>query len=193
MGEMASVGRATMENRQRRCTLTRQQQFIGLGVVVAVAVGLGYAAWRLYSPSQITVCELSGRPIDANMRTIAYLGKNRKILCCPTCALSAAAQTHLPLHFERLTDYETSRPLRPEDAFAVEGSDAIPCERAHGTMTTEMLNQDGQPVPIVFDRCSPSILAFASRASAERFAAGHGGRVGTFLEIIARPLPSPSH
>jgi hypothetical protein len=172
--------------------VTRSQAVIGISVVAAAFLTLGYTAWRLNSPSDTTVCELSGRPIHANMRTIAYIGKDRKVLCCPTCALSAGAQTHLPVRFEQLSDYETGRTLRPQDAFAVEGSGVIPCERSHDAMTTEMLNQDGQPVPVVFDRCSPSILAFASRASAERFASEYGGTVGAFLEIVAKPLPAHS-
>jgi hypothetical protein len=173
--------------------VSRSQQVVGLSIVVAFALGLGYVAWRLNSPAEVTVCELSGRPIHANMRTVAYLGNSRKVLCCPTCALTAAAQTHLPVRFERVSDYDTGRALKPADAFAVEGSGIIPCERTHDSMTTELLNQDGQPVPVVFDRCSPSILTFASRASAERFAAEYGGTVGTFLEIVARPLPAQSH
>jgi hypothetical protein len=172
--------------------VTRSQRFVGLSVTLAAVLGLSYAAWRLSSPAEATVCELSGRPIHANMRTIAVLGNSRKVLCCPTCALTAAAQTRLPVRFERVTDYETSRPLKPEDAFAVEGSNIVPCERSHEALTTQMLNQDGQPVPVVFDRCSPSILTFASRAAAERFASEHGGTVDTFLEITRRPLPQAS-
>jgi hypothetical protein len=166
--------------------MTRTQRFVGVAVVVAAAFGLGYAGWRVSSPSQVTICELSGRPIHPNMRTIAYIGNSRKVLCCPTCALTAGAQTHQPVRFEQLTDFETSKPLRPEDAFAVQGSDLVPCDLPHGSLTTEMLNADGQPVPVVFDRCSPSILTFAKRESADRFAAEHGGKVGLFLQMTAQ-------
>jgi nitrous oxide reductase accessory protein NosL len=38
-----------------------------------------------------------------------------------------------------------------------------------------------------FDRCSPSIIAFAKRSSAEKFASEHGGQVGVFLQIVGRP------
>jgi hypothetical protein len=163
--------------------MTRVQRFAGLGIVLVAALGLGYATWRISAPSRMTVCELSGRPVHPNMRTVAFIGKSRKVLCCPTCALSAGAQTHQPVRFEQLADYETARAIRPEGAFAVKGSDVIPCDLPHNAMRTEMLNPDGQPVPVVFDRCSPSIIVFAHRASAERFASQHGGQVGTFLEF----------
>ena len=71
---------------------------------------------------------------------------------------------------------------------AVEGSDVIPCVRSH-----EMLNRDGQPVPMEFDRCSPSIIAFANRSVAERFAADHGGKVDAFLQVVSRPAASSLH
>lgn len=171
--------------------MTQAQRFVGLGVVLAAALGLGYAAWRVSAPSRITVCELSGRPIHPNMRTIAFIGNSRKVLCCPACALTAGAQTHQPVRFEELTDYETARPIRPENAFAVQGSDVIPCDLPHNALTTEMLNPEGQPVPVVFDRCSPSILVFTNRASAERFASEHGGRAGTFLDLAIASVPHP--
>jgi len=163
--------------------MTRAQRFIGLGVVLAAALGLGYAGWSVTSRSRTAICELSGRPIHPNMRTIAFIGNSRKILCCPACALTASAQTHQPVRFEQVVDFETAQPLRPEDAFAVQGSDVIPCDLPHHVQTTEMLTPEGRPVPVVFDRCSPSVIVFANRASAEHFAQEHGGRAGSFLAL----------
>lgn len=167
--------------------LSRAQQIVGLGAILAVAVGLGYAAYRMKSSSQDS-CQACRRAIHANMRTIAFIGDRREHFCCPTCALSAGAQTHERVRFEELADYRSGRPLRPADAFAVEGSDVIPCVRSH-----QMLNPDGQPVPMDFDRCSPSIIAFATRASAEQFANQHGGKVQRFAEIVARPAMNAPH
>lgn len=166
--------------------MSRTQQVLGLVIVLALALGLGYAGWRMTSHSQAGACEACGRAIHANMRTVAFVGSRREVFCCPTCALSAGVQTHELVRFEQLADYETARPLRPGDAFAVQGSDVIPCVRSH-----QMLNTDGQVVPMDFDRCSPSIIAFASRATAERFAAGHGGKVGAFLQLVGQSTQAP--
>ena len=168
--------------------MSRAQQILGLGIVLAFALGLGYAGWRMKSGADIVACQACRRAIHANMRTVAYVGDRREFFCCPTCALSAGAQMRQTVRFEQLADYETGHPLRPSDAFAVEGSNVIPCVRSH-----EMLNRDGQPVPMEFDRCSPSIIAFAKRTSAERFAGEHGGRVGRFPEIVAHPATSVQH
>ena len=168
--------------------MSRTQQILGLGIVLVFALGLGYAGWRMRSTSQMDVCQACGRAVHANMRTVASLADKREVFCCPTCALSAGAQTHEPVRFEQLADYDTGHLLRPADAFAVEGSDLIPCVRSH-----QMLNREGQPVPMDFDRCSPSIIAFAKRTSAERFASEHGGQVGVFLQIVAHPATTAQH
>lgn len=166
--------------------MSRNQQILGIGIVLALALGLGYAGWRMRTTSRGEACQVCGRAIHADMRTVAFVGDRRDVFCCPTCALSAGAQTNEPVRFDQLVDYPTGHPLRPADAYAVEGSDVIPCVRSH-----QMLNRDGQPVPMNFDRCSPSIIAFANRTSAESFASEHGGKVGAFLRIVARPAATP--
>jgi NosL len=159
--------------------MSRVQQVLGLTIIFVLALGLAYAGWRMGRPAGAATCQACGRVIHDHMRTIAFVGDKREVFCGPTCALSTGAQMHRPVHFERLADYLTGRKLRPADAFAVEGSNVIPCVRSH-----QMLNRDGQAVPMDFDRCLPSIIAFANRASAEKFASEHGGRVDTFLHMI---------
>lgn len=169
--------------------MSRAQQTLGLGIVLAFALGLGYAGWRMVrTDSEGEICLTSGRPIHTNMRTVAFVGNKRQVFCCPTCALSAGTQTHNPVRFDQVADYETGHSLRPIDAFAVEGSGVIPCLRPH-----EMANRDGLVVPMDFDRCSPSILAFSSRSSAEKFASEYGGRVDTFLQIVSHPATNRGH
>lgn len=166
--------------------MTRKQQVFGLSFVLALALGLGYAGLRL-TRSRAPVCQVCGRAIHKDMRTVAFVGDRRDVFCCPTCALSAGSQAHKTVRFEQLSDFETGRPLAPADAFAVEGSDIIPCVHTH-----EILDRDRQPAPVQFDRCSPSIIAFANRAAAERFASEHGGKVDTFLNFTARPASDSS-
>ena len=168
--------------------MSRSQQVFGFAVALVVALGLGYAGWRVRTTSQAESCQACGRAVHANMRTVAFMGGGkREVFCCPTCALSEATQLHKTIRFDTVADYDGGRALRPTDAFAVEGSDVIPCIHQH-----EMRNKDGLTVPMAFDRCSPSILAFASRAAAEQFAAEHGGKVGAFQELIAPHMASAS-
>ena len=162
--------------------MSRARQALCLGIVLAVALGLGYAGWRVTRSPESSVCRVCGRMIHADMRTVAVVGDKREVFCCPTCALSAGAQLHKAVRFEQLSDYETGHPLLPANAFAVEGSDVITCVHSQ-----QMLDHDGQPIPMAYDRCSPSIIAFANRTSAERFASEHGGQIGAFLRLTAAP------
>ena len=77
-----------------------------------------------------------------------------------------------------LTDYASERPVAPRNAYIVEGSDASTCSRSR-----VLVDRDRQISPLEFDRCSPSILAFANRTSAANFAAEHGGTVMRFEDL----------
>ena len=157
--------------------MNRKQQGFGLGIVVVLLVGLAYAGLSM-SRSTAPACQICRRAVHKDMRTVAFVGDEREIFCCPTCALSAGAQLHKRVRFEELSDFVTGRVLRPASAFAVKGSDLIPCVHKEA-----MLDHDGQPAVSLFDRCSPSIIAFADRRQAVRFAAEHGGSVDTFSHL----------
>jgi hypothetical protein len=160
--------------------MARKQQVFGFAIGLALALGLGYGALRL-ATSRAAACQVCARAIHKDMRTVAFVGERREVFCCPTCALSAGSQSHQAVRFVELSDFATGRPLGPAGAFAVEGSDTIPCVHTHA-----ILDRDRQPAPARFDRCSPSIIAFADRAAADRFASEHGGSVDTFAHIAER-------
>ena len=48
---------------------------------------------------------------------------------------------------------------------------------------TAHVSGDKQPMHVHFDRCSPSLLAFAKREAAEAFMREHGGRMVRFSEL----------
>lgn len=159
--------------------MSRKQQILGLSIVLAFAVVLGYAGLRM-TRQGTPVCQACSRSVHKNMRTVALIGDKRELFCCPTCALSAGAQLHERVSIQEVSDFSTGKMLRPASAFAVEGSDVIPCFHHH-----EILDRDRQPARADFDRCSPSIIAFDSRPPAEHFAAEHGGRVDRFSALFA--------
>ena len=84
--------------------------------------------------------------------------------CCLSCALSYGRQTSKPVTIVSVTNHETGKPLAPDSATFVVGSDVSPC-----THDAQQLRIEGEALPVQWDRCLPSILAFASRASADAF------------------------
>jgi hypothetical protein len=161
--------------------MTSRANKVGVIILIAIGCGLGYAGWRMLSPSGHEVCEVCNRPIHGHSRALGEIdGGGEEVFCCPTCALTAHHQTRKKVKIIQLTDFDADRPLAPDDAYVVEGSTLNLCLQHQ-----PLADKDKQPVQIAFDRCSPSIYAFASEASADRFAREHGGTVRKFQELAA--------
>lgn len=154
--------------------MTRATSILGLAVLVAVGLGAGYMGWRAYRSARESACDVCMRPIHVHTKTTAEVGGRREVFCCPTCALAAARQSGEALRFVEFTDYISHDALAPDDAFLVRGSDVNPCiEHDH-----EMVRDpERMSVPIDYDRCSPSLLAFANRSTAEEFIRNRGGEL----------------
>ena len=159
--------------------MTGRRWFVVL-VVVAVAVGLGYAAWHVYGGSQTEQCYACQRVVHAHMRTMAMINGKPRVFCCPACALSEHQQEGKPIRITELTAFLTGGKLSPNQAFVVKGSDVNMCAR-----TQELIDADKRPADLHYDRCAPSLLAFALRREAAEFARVHGGEVILFSELAS--------
>ena len=142
----------------------------GLGIAV---VGLaGFAVFRWQQRGGQDFCYHSWLEIQPGVLTVGEVEGKAERFCCPACALTTARQTGKPVRVLRLTDFTTHQPLEPKTAFLVRGSDVQLCSHPH-----PMIVEDKQAVPIHFDRCLPSIVAFGSRDTAEAFRREHGGEL----------------
>jgi hypothetical protein len=79
-----------------------------------------------------------------------------------------------------LTAFLTGAKLSPNDAYVVKGSDVNMCAHAH-----ELIDADKRPSEMLYDRCSPSLIAFAQEKEAIEFSREHGGTVHAFREVAA--------
>jgi len=153
--------------------------WLGALAAVVIAMALGYAGWRLRLSSGET-CYACNRLVHSHSKTVALANGRSRLFCCPACALSQREQAGKAINITRLTAFLTGEPLSPDHAYLVEGSDVNTC----ATKRT-MLETDKQHAELQYDRCSPSMLAFARRDEAAQFAREHGGRVASFREIAA--------
>jgi hypothetical protein len=154
---------------------------LGIAILLAIGLGVVYMGLRTRASSETHVCSVCNRPIHPESRTIALVdGKNREF-CCPACALSLHLQTGKKVQIVQLTDYLTRKALSPEGAFLVEGSRVNVCAQ-HDMM----LNGEGQPMPMKYDRCYPSLLAFGNRQSAQDFIFEHGGTLTSVRELSSK-------
>ncbi len=150
-----------------------------LAGVIAVFV-LCYAGWSFVSRPNADQCYACQRPIHAHSKTVALVNGRQRRFCCPACALSQHEQAGRPVLITQLTSFSTGKALSPDQAYIVRGSDVNMCER-----TQELIDADKRPADLRYDRCAPSLIAFATRDEALQFIREHGGEVAPFAEIAA--------
>ena len=159
--------------------MQHKRWFAGMAVVI-VALALGFAAWRSVRISDSAECYACKRLIHAHTRTLAFVKGHSRVFCCPACALSERQQEKEAVKVTQLTSFLTGEALSPTDAYVVRGSSVNMC------MTTqEPIDADKRGAAVVYDRCAPSLIAFAGRTEAAEFARTHGGRVMPFQEAAA--------
>lgn len=158
----------------------RARQIAVIGIIAVVALAVGYAGWRVYRQAQPEQCFACQRPIHAHSRTVAFAKGSSRLFCCPACALSEHEQEGKPVRVTELTEFLTGAKLCPNDAYVVKGSDVNMCSQAH-----ELIDADKRPAGMHYDRCAPSLLAFARESEATQFSREHGGTVLPFREVAA--------
>jgi hypothetical protein len=147
---------------------------------ILILAGIGYGAWHYVAERSAQVCHACLRPVHFHMKTVAMIDGKRANYCCPACAMSEHQQSGKPVDIVEVTDYLDGRALKPQGSFVVRNSDLNPCLDHHPSV-----GENSQPLQSHFDRCAPSILAFADQSSAADFAARHGGQVLKFGEFVA--------
>ncbi len=153
---------------------------IGLLLFVGVIAGVTASrAWRWWMTPPAGYCPICHR--HEHMESLVKFraeGERVTDACCLSCALNYGRQTSKAVTIISVTDHENGKPLDPDKATFVVGSDASPCTHA-----MEQLRTVEEAIPVRWDRCLPSILAFASRAAADAFRAQHGGALRGIEEL----------
>jgi hypothetical protein len=147
--------------------------------VITVAV-LAFAGLKEFRPSRVEECYACSRVVHAHSRTVALVNGHERLFCCPACALSEHAQEGKPVKVTQLASYLTGATLSPESAYLVKGSDINMCATTH-----EIMTPDKRPADVHYDRCAPSLLAFARQDEAVAFTHEHGGKVLRFNDAAS--------
>ena len=158
--------------------MPQKSTVIGVAVLATIAAGLVYLAVDMRRASSQAMCQVCKRPLHERSRTVGLLGDKLDVFCCPACALASHRQTGQAVKITELTDFATDSKLDPAHAFVVRGSDVNLCTRHH-----PLVDDAKQSYAMEYDRCSPSVLAFANKEEAESFAREHGGEVEPFRDF----------
>ncbi len=144
---------------------------LGSGLRSAAAAMLLVLAWAACA-SQEAACSACGRQECANLTTtVAWEKGGEDRTCCPRCALHLVAARGEGATVS-VRDFESAVDLPAEQALFVEGSDLNPCR---GVTTSPPRNAHGCCLAPAYDRCEPSLMAFADAEAARRFMARPGG------------------
>ncbi len=154
------------------------RSLVGPAVLVALALGLSYLGWSMLGRGDVKTCHACGRLVHEQALTVGLDDGHKETYCCLTCALTHHQQSGDSVEIIELSDYTTGKRLAPEKAYIVRESDVNLCTR-HPMLT----DREGGSSAMAFDRCSPSMLAFATRESAEQFERRHGGIVLPFSQV----------
>ena len=159
--------------------MRRQWTVAGIAILAVIAAGFVYLAVREQASSH-EMCQICKRPVHERSRTAGFLGTERELFCCPACAFASHRQSGQAVRITELTDFATDTKLEPQRSFLVRGSDVNLCSHRHS-----LVDASRQSYTMEYDRCSPSVLAFANKGTAQAFAREHGGAVLSFGDFAA--------
>jgi len=160
----------------------RQVLSIALGALF-LSAGLSLSGCdRINTWLHPTRCSLSGRTIHRGMGVrIQAEGHGPSRACCLRCVTAYSEQTGKSVRVRSVTDYVGHAQVAPEKAFYVVDSHVTPCAGPRAEVT-----ENRQQMPLRnWDRCVPSIIAFARRQDALEFQAQEGGTIESFGDIVA--------
>lgn len=157
----------------------RARMFFAAAVALALLLGAAGGAWYALRGRPPAFCEIDDRPIHANMHTLVRVDGEQLHACCPRCPLTLMSQEHLRVEILGVTDYVSGQQLPADQAYFVEGSRVEVCS------TPRLSREEGiTPYARLFDRCAPSLLAFAREDQARAFLAEHGGSLKRLDELM---------
>jgi hypothetical protein len=153
-----------------------------LSILLLAALGAGgYWLLTLSSPATCRECR---RPIHSQSRAVMEIAGRREEVCCVRCALTAGRQRQSKVTLREVADYTSSRSIAPADAWYVEGSRVLLCASHE-----PHLDHTKHPQARTFDRCEPSIYAFARREDADAFVAANGGTLLRLQGLMQADAP----
>jgi hypothetical protein len=166
------------EAKMVRNTSSRYRQmgtFVGLAVICLAAL-LGYLVWAGRIAGGKPVCEVCKRVIHTETSfRIARPDGSMRAVCCPRCGLASVIQNGGRVL--DAVDFTTKKRVGAAEAIYLEGSDIMEC-----CTNTGFRSDEGAYQKMEYDRCMPSLLAFAGREDAEVVRQKHGGQIISFEE-----------
>ncbi len=154
------------------------QKLIGIAILL-MAAGAGALLYLKRGASEPAECELCERPIH-HATAFSLVVEGRKVwACCARCGLSIYSSKGDQVTAAMATDYPSGRRLEAERCVFVEGSGLTPC-----CSPAIIVVGEKTPCGKCFDRCSPSVIAFANPKEALAYTKEYGGIIVPFKTLV---------
>lgn len=151
------------------------KRFAPILLVTMIAAG-GLLYWKTSYPAHCQVCDRAG------CKALTFGLKKRWGIqvrtCCPRCGFHYG-KSHQGTQITYATDFTTGEKIDAGSAVYVEGSSVHFCEEPQA-IRDEIR---GTSAYLKFDRCLPSVIAFAKKEDAQAFKKSNGGTLLTFNDL----------
>lgn len=140
-------------------------------LVVAILVGAVVLRYEAERSNQI--CQVCKRPVHAGMGYRLVLADGSKTACCPRCGMHFDLLHPGTVRQALAKDFYTGVEIPSEKASYVEGGNEQYCSHVQPMER----KQPESSAELAYDRCTPTLVAFATEAGAQKYQREHGGRL----------------
>ena len=109
---------------------------------------------------------------------VTVAGERAVETCCPRCGLHYLKSQNKKATMIEATDFSGGQKINAAKAVYVSGSDVSPCANLEARR-----DAFGCCAVKGFDRCMPSLIAFATRADAQSFQKQYGGDLQSWEQV----------
>ena len=158
----------------------RVERFLITILALAAIAGASFSVYRWQASRSPALCQVCDRVIPKQTAYRLDTTDGSIKACCPACAMHFLLQHPGTVRESWASDFSSGRLIPAASAYFDEGGDAQYCTAHHPGM-----ERGPQGVSTrVFDRCLPTLVAFATRDDAERYRHQHGGRVLEYSQAL---------
>ncbi len=149
--------------------------------IIAIAGLVGAAILRYEATRRSShPCQVCTRPIHEGTGYRLALAKGSESACCPRCGIHFVLQHPGVVQAAFATDFFSGTEIPAASAYYVEGGDEEHCASVQPLVRKEQVGS----ASLAFDRCLPTVVAFASDSDAQKYHSEHGGKVLSYTELL---------
>jgi hypothetical protein len=149
-------------------------------VALTAIVAVGLVAYHWEALRRPALCQVCGRDIPKQTAYRLATADGTIKACCPSCAMHYLLHHPGNVHESWASDFGSGRMIPAATAYYDEGGDVQYCTAHHPGVERGPQGINAR----VYDRCLPTLVAFATQGEAEAYRQQHGGRVLTYAQAL---------